>query len=245
MEEQTGSAGSQAGAEGGTGAAGGGDPSRRGDRRDDDRRSRDRRRTDRRTPVPAWRKPWALVAYGVVGALALMWIGKLAFSDDARPPDGRLVSGHSAPIAEAKPVAAPTGAVESAYGTGDYERLIILGQAAVGKKVRAELFCGAPARVSVRRDIPVEAPIAPLVDAEGHVAGSECRWGRAGDERRDDFVLIVPPALAARFAAAPVTTDDFVQRRHLFAELVWVGRSQALDLRTGGVLNAVLPAPVR
>jgi hypothetical protein len=219
----------------------GGEP-RRGERRLADRRRRDRRRSDRRGLVPVWRRPWALVGYGVVGALAAIGLYSLVAGGPAQSSAGPLVTGPAAPVAEAKPVT-EARTVEAAYTTADFERLVIEGPAAVGKRVRAELFCEAPSRISVRRDIPVEAPIAPLVDAEGHAAAAECRWGREGDQRREDFVLIVPPALAAGFAAAPVTTDDFVQRRHLFAEVEWVGRSQALDLRTGGVLRATVPGP--
>jgi hypothetical protein len=215
---------------------------RRGDRRALDRRRRDRRKSDRRLPVPVWRKPWALVGYGVVGAFAVVGLFRLANGGGERRSNAPLVTTPAAPVAESKPVQ-ERRTVEAAYTTADFERLVIEGPAAVGKRVRAELFCEAPSRISVRRDIPVEAPIAPLVDAEGHAAAAECRWGRAGDQRREDFVLIVPSALAARFSAAPVTTDDFVQRRHLFAEVEWVGRSQALDLRTGGVLRDVAAGP--
>ena len=214
---------------------------RAGDRRADDRRNRDRRRNDRRVPLPWWRKPPALVGYGVVGALILVAIFHPFGGDDKPAADRPLVSTPAAPIAESKPVAVSHQA-EAAYTTGDFERLIIEGQGAVGKLVNAELFCAAPSRMSVRMDVPVEEPIAPLVQ-DAHVSAAECRWGRTADERREEFVLVVPPAQAKAYASAPETTEDFVQRRHLYAQVEWVGRSRALALRSAGVLREVLPAP--
>jgi hypothetical protein len=214
---------------------------RAGDRRANDRRRRDRRRTDRRVPLPWWRRPPALVAYGVAGALLLVGIYNLATPDAPRAPDKPMSTVPAEPIAESKPVTESKTA-EAAYTTGDFERLIIEGQDAVGKRVNAELFCAAPSRMSVRVDVPVEAPIAPLVQ-DAHVSAAECRWGRLADERREEFVLVVPPEQAAAYASAPVTTADFIQRRHLYAQVEWVGRSKALALRSAGVLRAVLPGP--
>jgi hypothetical protein len=216
---------------------------RAGDRRDNDRRRRDRRRTDRRVPLPWWRRPIALVGYGVAGALLLVGAYNLSKPDAPGPSDKPLVSTPAEPIAESKPVTA-SGRAEAAYSTGDFERLIIEGEGAVGKLVNAELFCAAPSRMSVRVDVPVEAPIAPLVQ-DAHVSAAECRWGQLADERREEFVLIVPPQQAAAYAAAPVTTADFIQRRHLYAQVEWVGRSRALALRSAGVLRGVLPGPQR
>ena len=214
---------------------------RAGDRRDNDRRYKDRRRTDRRVPLPWWRKPAALVGYGVVGALLVVAIFRPFGSGTPRGADRPLVSTPAEPIAESKPVTSGRR-VEAAYSTGDFERLVIEGQGAVGKLVDAELFCAAPSRMSVRMDVPIESPIAPLVQ-EAHVSAAECRWGKQADERREEFVLVVPPEQGAAYAAAPVTTADFIQRRHLYARVEWVGRSRALALRSAGVLRAVLPAP--
>jgi hypothetical protein len=52
-----------------------------------DRRANDRRRFDRRAPAPLWRRWWALVGYGVVGALALvMLLNALTGGRDAADP---------------------------------------------------------------------------------------------------------------------------------------------------------------
>lgn len=210
--------------------------------RQGDRRGQDRRRTDRRTPVPPWRSPWALVAYGVLGALALMLLFN-GFGDDDPEPilDPALRDTPAAP--NVNPVAASAGdPVQDAFGAAEFERLVIEGPTAVGQRVRTELFCDAPAPLTLRDAEQVEAAVATLVDAEGRVRGAECKWGRRGDERREDFTLLVPPDMAEQFAAAPLVSDGFVERRRLQAVVEWVGRSEALSLRTVGVLRALPPA---
>jgi hypothetical protein len=59
--------------------------------------------------------------------------------------------------------------------------------------------------------------------------------------RREDLLLLVPPARAEEFAAAPVVTDNFVQRRRVVAEVEWVGRSETLALRTAAVFQRMVP----
>lgn len=207
-----------------------------------DRRGADRRRVERRAPPPVWRRPWALVSYGVLGALAaVLLVSGLSGDDEEDLPD-EVVTAPPAqpPTAEPSPQAAAAPPVE-AFGAADFERLVIEGEAARGRRVRAQLYCDAPSPVALRPSAPrVESAVAELADAEGRVVGAACKWGARDDERRQDFLLLVPPALADEFAAAPVATDDFVRRRRILAEVEWVGRSDALALRTAGVLRRVL-----
>lgn len=216
---------------------------RGGDRRGGDRRGGNRRQQDRRAPPPVWRRPWALVSYGVVGALVLVLLVN-ALRGDRGPVQGPVVNAPPvAPATTAPSRAAATAPPVDAYGAAGFERLMIQGQSAQGRRVRTELYCDAPTTVALRTDITeVESAVAALRDAEGRVPGALCQWGTRGDERREDFLLLVPPQLAASFAAAPVTTDNFVRRRRLIAEVEWVGTSQALALRTTGVLRRVFPS---
>lgn len=205
--------------------------------RSGDRRGNDRRRQERRTPVPAWRSPWALVAYGVLGTLLLvLLIGGLGDDDeplaDAADPAGVLVRRPTPPP--------PTGVPEDGYTAADYERLLAEGDAADGRLVRAELFCEAIRTISVRRNEAVRPEVLALADTAGRVPGAECTWGRAG-VRGEGFLLLVPPALAEQFARLPVVREGFIRRRRVIAELVWIGRSQALSLRSAGVLQQLLP----
>lgn len=216
---------------------------RAGDRRGTDRRGGNRRQQDRRAPPPVWRRPWALVSYGVVGALALVLLVNGLRGGDDHPVQGAVVNAPPVAPAPTPPSRAAAAApVEDAYGAAGFEKLTIQGQAAVGRRVRTELFCDAPATVALNTQVTeVESAVAALRDAEGRVPGALCQWGSRGDARREDFLLLIPPALAADFAAAPVTTDDFVRRRRLVAEVEWIGPSQALALRTAGVLRRVYP----
>lgn len=216
---------------------------RTGDRRGAERRAEDRRRTERRTPPPPWRRPWALVSYGVLGALAAVFLlGGLPGRDDA-PPEGEVVPAQPAPPApDPTPQPAAAEPTQDAFTTADYERLVIEGQEARGRRVRAELYCGTPSPVALRQGIPnAERAILALRDSTGRVPGADCKWGARGDERRQDFLLLVPPELADDFAAAPLTTDAFLRRRRLLAEVEWIGRSEILSLRTVGVLRRALP----
>ncbi|MBV9774959.1 MAG: hypothetical protein JO040_13480 [Gemmatimonadetes bacterium] len=215
---------------------------RSGDRRGTDRRGGSRRQQDRRSPPPVWRRPWALVSYGVLGALVLVLLVNGLRHDDNPAAQGAVVNAPPvSPNTTAPSKAATAAPIEDAYGAAGYERLTIQGQSAVGRRVRTELFCDAPTTVALRLDVEVESAIAALRDAEGRVPGALCQWGTRGDARREDFLLLIPAPLASAFAAAPVTTDDFVRRRRLVAEVEWVGTSQALALRTAGVLRRVYP----
>jgi hypothetical protein len=122
----------------------------------------------------------------------------------------------------------------------DYDRLVLAGEEAAGRRVRTELFCGTPQPVTLREVDQLEAAIAALRDESGEVRGADCKWGRGGTgASRKEFLLLIPPQLATVFSNQPMVTDNFVQRRHVQGEVEWVGRSRALALRTAGVLRAV------
>jgi len=213
-----------------------------GQNRGGDRRGQDRRRTDRRTPVPWWRKPAAFAAYGAVAVLVLVMMRGCG-GDDDKPASGTTAG----PIAPAPPAieTSPTpnrpGVVEPALTTADFERLTLEGQRAVGRVVRAQLFCDAPTPVALMAGVDtVEAAIAPLVDrAAQRVPAAECKWGSQDDPRREDFLLLVPPQLASQFASQPVTLDGYIRRRRLLANVEWIGRSRALSLQTVGIFRGI------
>lgn len=214
---------------------------RSGDRRSDDRRGGERRRVERRAPPPVWRRPWALVSYGVLGALAVVLLFELLGDGDQEPSSPEVVAaGPVAPAAEPTP-AATAAPPEDAFTTADFERLVIEGEAAKGRRVRTQLYCGTPDPIALREGVAsAERAILALRDGEGRVPAAECKWGTREDARRRDFLLLVPPDLAGDFAAQPVVTDEFVRRRRILAEVEWIGRSEVLSLRTVGILRRVL-----
>jgi hypothetical protein len=210
-----------------------------GERRGKDRRKNDRRRTDRRLPSPWWRRPWALVAYGVVGTLLVV----LLFNR-SRPPqipaggeEAVTTAPPGTPVAESPPPA-PTAPVENARRMADHERLMAEGDAAKGRILHVELYCSSISPVALRGVQPVESSIVELADAGSRVPAAECKWGPPrGTEARADVLLLVPPHLAEAFADAPTVDDGFVRRRRIEGSAEWVGRSEALALRTGLVLH--------
>ena len=214
-----------------------------GQARGGDRRGIDRRKTDRRAPVPPWRKPAALVAYGVVGTLLLV-LGFRALGDDdepsAVPTGGGEVVSAPAPVPTKESPPTQAAAPEPALNTADFERLTIEGDSARGRLVVAQLWCETPVPVAVRADT-IESAVAVLVDTTGgqSVPGAECKWGGRDDPRRGDFILLVPPALAAEFSSAPVVMDGYVRRRRLIAQVEWIGKSRALALSTVGVFKGL------
>jgi hypothetical protein len=170
-------------------------------------------------------------------------IGGALFGDDEEELSPEQIV--AAPRANPQSGAAPLPQVEppvDAFAAADYERLVISGEAARGRRVRTQLYCDAPKPVALRQSAtPLESSLAEIAE-EGRVVAANCKWGEREDERRQDLLLVIPPQLADDFAAAPVATDDFVRRRRVLAEVEWVGRSDALSLRTGGVLRAVFPS---
>ncbi|HEV2149827.1 MAG TPA: hypothetical protein VGR37_20680 [Longimicrobiaceae bacterium] len=214
---------------------------RSGDRRGPDRRGIERRAVERRAPPPVWRRPWALVSYGVVGALVVMLLAG-GFGGEDEPAVPAVVDApRASPAPQPSSPDAAARPPEAAFATADFERLVIEGQEAHGRTVRTELYCDTPTPVALRQSIPIaESAIVALRDSLGRVPAAACKWGGQGDERRQDFLLLVPPDLADDFAAAPVITDNFVRRRRLLAEVEWIGRSEVLALRTAGVLRRVL-----
>lgn len=206
-----------------------------------DRRGTDRRRVERRSPLPMWRRPWALVSYGVVGALALVLLLNLGGDDEPVMEDEALVekqadatTGVDAP----NPQAAAAGP-EDAYGSAGFERLVVEGEAAVGKTVRAELYCEAVQNFTVIGGHTAPRSVASLIQ-QGVVPAARCRWGTPAEPRREEFLLLVPPALREEFASTTVVQDNFVERRRVPAEVEWVGRSDALALRTAGVFRGLV-----
>ena len=111
----------------------------------------------------------------------------------------------------------------------------------MGRLVRAQLFCDAPTQVALMAGVDtVESAIAPLVDrAAQRVPAAECKWGQQDDARREDFLLLVPPDLAAEFGSQPVTLDGYIRRRKLLAQVEWIGRSRALSLQTVGIFRGL------
>lgn len=220
------------------------DSGRAGDRRGADRRSADRRNTDRRTPPPPWRRPWALVSYGVLGALAVVLLTNSWGDEPEEPTTGGVVTTQPLPPAVDNPTLTTSNEPpQEARTAADYERLIAEGQTALGRRVRVELFCDQIKSVAIRSSVErVEGPVAALADSASRVPAADCKWGQGGGEvRREDFVLLVPPELAEQFASAPVVEDGFVSRRRVRGVVEWIGRSQALSLRTAGVLRALGP----
>jgi hypothetical protein len=210
-----------------------------------ERRVADRRRSDRRAPVPAWRTPWALVAYGVAGTLlVLLMLGALGEDDDpSRPPPGGGEVVAAPPAVATTPAPPQPGAPpERALTTADFERLTIEGDAARGRRVVAQLYCETPAPVALQAGTDtVESALAALVDTTGgpRVPAAECKWGSQDDPRRANFLLLVPPERADEFSSAPVTMDGFVRRRRLIAHVEWIGKSRPLALRTVGVFRGL------
>jgi hypothetical protein len=205
----------------------------------------ERRRSDRRTPLPWYRRPWAFAGYGVVATLALVLLGSTLIERGPAPVsrDEELMDVQpGAPVAvEPDPGATQAaGEPEDAYGSSGVERLMLEGDAARGRLVRTELFCGSPSPVGLGRADRVESAIAAVVDEQSRVPAAECKWGQSGTTRREDFLLIVPPEMAAAFAGTPEVTDAFVRRRHVHGVVEWVGRSDALSLRTAGVLRGLV-----
>jgi hypothetical protein len=207
-----------------------------------DRRGNERRRVERRAPVPVWRRPWALVSYGVLGALALVLLLNGLGDDDAPAlRDEALVEkqAEGATAVEAPNPQAAAAGPEDAYGSAGFERLVVEGEAAVGKSVRTELYCEAVQNFTVIGGHTAPRSVASLIQ-EGRVPAARCRWGNPSEPRREEFLLLVPPALRDQFASTPVVQDNFVERRRVTAEVEWVGRSEALALRTAGVFRGLV-----
>lgn len=200
-----------------------------------DRRSDDRRRLERRTPPPPWRRPWAFVGYGVVAALAVVLIFRTVGSSPERG-DPMEVSTTMAPprMAGNAPPAAAAPVID-AYTVGEFERLLAEGEAVEGQRVRVVLFCESTRAIALMDVDEVNRSVVALADARRRVPGAECKW--SGDAGAPDFLLLVPPDLAERFAETPRVRQGFITRRRVAAEVEWLGRPAALALRTAGVLR--------
>lgn len=208
-------------------------------RADGDRRGTDRRHVERRSPPALWRRPWAYVAYGltlgaaVVGGLALLREPAAGGDPPIQERDASVPPPRDEPVA-----AAPEQPVQEARGAAGFERLMLEGAGAVGRQVRTQLFCDQPRAVLLRETVRPEAAIAPHASG-GRVPAAECKWGGANEERREDFILVVPADRAAEFASAPLVTDEYQQRRRLNVQVEWLGTSESLSLRPSGVFRGL------
>jgi hypothetical protein len=217
-----------------------------GDPRGGDRRRKDRRRNDRRTPPPWWRRPPALIAYGVLGTLVIV-----LFLNRSRPPgipaggpDEITTAAPGAPVAASPASASPDAPPVDAYRMADHERLVAEGDDARGRWIRVELYCGTISSMSLRGVDRMERQISELADANNRVPAAECKWGVAQNGApRADVLLLIPPGSAEAFANAPVVDDGFVPRRRVVGTAEWIGRSEAMALRTALVLRELPGAP--
>lgn len=207
----------------------------RGKSRGGDRRSGDRRNDERRSPPPIWRRPWAFVGYGVVASLLLVLLMR-SFRGSPEEGSALEVTTTMAPprVAGGAPPAASDPVIEG-FTIGEFEKLLAQGEAAEGQRVRTVLFCEPTRVISLRDADEVTRSVAELADARRRVAGAECKW--SADEGAPDFLLLVPPDLAERFAGMPVVRQGFIRRRRVPAEVEWLGRPESLALRTAGVLR--------
>lgn len=202
-----------------------------------DRRSGDRRREERRAPVPPWRRPWALVGYGVLGALALVIVTRSLGSDERRSEPVEVTRTVSPPPVAGGTPASASAPVLDAYTIAEFEGLVARGQEAEGQRVRTVLFCSPTQSMALMGVDEMNRSIAELADSERRVPGAECKWGT--DRNAPDFLLLIPPDLTSAFAEAPEVRRGFVDRRRVVAEVEWLGRPDALALRTAGVLRRV------
>ena len=202
-----------------------------------DRRGSDRRRVERRAPLPVWRRPWALVGYGVLGALVLVILTRSLGSDEEdRTPMEVTRTVSPPPVAGGTPASA-SAPVLDAYTIAEFEGLVARGQEAEGQRVRTVLFCAATQSIALMSVDEVNRSIAELADSERRVPGAECKWST--DRNAPDFLLLIPPELTSAFAEAPEVRRGFVDRRRVVAEVEWLGRPDALALRTAGVLRRI------
>src|SRR5690606_30362269 len=117
------------------------------------------------------------------------------------------------PEVGATALAAPPAPTREAFSAAEYEALLAEGDAAVGAVVRTELFCGPLTQVTVREGVAMHPTIRAMVDAEGRVAATDCRWSR--ESLSSDLSLVVPPELTSDFANAPTVEISFVTRRRI------------------------------
>ncbi len=213
-----------------------------GDRRQADRRASDRRKGNRRAGQPPWRGPLAYAGYGVLASLlATAGLRALDSSPEAGATQAAIMepdAGASTPAMTARTIAAASPAARDAPTLAHFEILLAEGESAVGQIVRTELYCQSIAPVAVRSTRGGQgAGLAGIIDAEGRVGGSECRW--SDESRSSDFLLVIPPDLAGAFTAMPEIEMNFVLRRRVRAQVEWLGRSDPLSRRTAGVLRAI------
>lgn len=199
-----------------------------------DRRGTERRRTDRRTPPPPWRSPPAFIGYGLAAGLLLFLLFGRGGGDE-RPDAGQVLTVPAQPSADPNLPAGAGSPTREAFGPAEFERLLAEGESSVGSMVRTELFCGSINQVNLREVDQINRSIAELADTGGRVPAAECRWGAEG--RNQNFLLLIPPSMAERFASAPEVEQGFVRRRRVRAEVEWIGRSEALALRNAAVLR--------
>src|SRR5690606_10161450 len=128
----------------------------------------------------------------------------LTGGDDDRGEVGPSAVGTQVALPEVDTTAAGAAApLSDAYGAGGYAALLAEGEAATGRRVRAELFCEPIRQVALRTgtNVTVRASVAEHADAAGRVPAAECRWGSEGSA--PTVLLVVPPSMAAQFASSP------------------------------------------
>lgn len=207
------------------------------ERREQDRRGGDRRRPERRAPPPLWRRPWAFIAYGVVGAFLIVALTRLIDPDEPELEPGDITTAAIPPAVDTTAPPAATAPPREGMGAGGYERLLAEGEAAVGQRVVTLLYCETVTSIAMVSNTVVNESVAAVADANGRVPGAECRWGEGSDA--PEVLVLVPPELAPRLAAAPEIEQRFVRRRRILAEVEWIGPSEALALRNVAVLRAI------
>lgn len=180
------------------------------------------------------------MAYGVTGAFVVILLLSMGDEEAQEPGAATPVGTRVAlPAVDSSAIGRGTGSIRDAHGTVGFEALLAEGETATGQQVRTTLYCEPIRSIALRRsaEVTVHASIAEHAGSAGRVPAAECHWG--SEVSAPEVLLIVPPALAQQFASMEEVEQSFVLRREVPAVVEWVGRSDALALRTVAVLRAI------
>jgi hypothetical protein len=166
----------------------------------------------------------------IVGFRGIVWP-----TTASSPP--RLAAASASPTPRDTAQAGASVMIREGRSVAEYEILLAEGEKAVGAIVRTELVCQPITQMTLRVTQTPNPALERVADGEHRVAAAECRWSDGG--RTAEFFLVIPPGLAQAFTAIPEKEMNFVPRRKVAVQVEWLGRSEALSLRTAGVLLAI------
>ena len=114
--------------------------------------------------MPIWRRSWAYVGYGVIGAFLIVVVSRMIEDEQPSLSADDIATETRGLAVDTSQMAAATAPPREAMGAAGYETLVAEGARAEGQRVVTQLYCEPVASVSLKPDAVLNESVAGVAD---------------------------------------------------------------------------------